>query len=512
MGIMPERLGNYRLTRLVHSGAQTEIWQAMSINMNEPWVLKVKSPKMLSQPEAARRLRHEFSVASGLKHTNTLRVNDFGNEQGFAYLSMQRFNGRSLRQLLKEMDRSLIDENLPLIIDQACAAISRLHQAGWIHTSLKPNHLMIDTDARLRLIDFSSAQPIKKRLLPTGGTSVKWFGSLYYVSPEQIRKQRLDVRSDIYSFGCLLYEMIQGRVPFTGANSQELLQKHVQAKVPRITVRSRYVTDALADLLAAMMAKEPAQRPAEMLFVQHEMRGIFQQADPVDWNRLIEEPDFELEDSEALEQRARQHGKSSAQSVDGSQQPSQPGRLHQLGTRLLQRFARLASRRWVQVSGVAALLLLVLVWGPRRENDASERQVLDQFQQIVRQMEQSPEDLQSVQLLVDQALDLQASVIPAADPAFPWRTELFWASQVLPRAVSEAKIGSPEQRPATNSLRVHLNNAQKYLDKAQEQRAAQGFLGLRPVYESDMFFWGIVVLDILGAAWIAKLLHFRKSS
>jgi serine/threonine protein kinase len=152
MGKMPERLGNYRLTRLVHSGAQTDIWQAMSIDMNEPWVLKVQSPKMLSHPEAARRLRYEFSVASGLKHANTLRVNDFGNEQGFAYLSMQRFNGRSLRQLLKEMDRSLIDENLPLIIDQACAAISHLHQAGWIHTSLKPNHLLIDTDARLRLI------------------------------------------------------------------------------------------------------------------------------------------------------------------------------------------------------------------------------------------------------------------------------------------------------------------------------------------------------------------------
>jgi serine/threonine protein kinase len=83
MGKMPERLGNYRLTRLVHSGAQSEIWQAMSIDMNEPWVLKVQSPKMLSHAEAARRLRHEFSVASGLKAHKYSASERFWNRSRF---------------------------------------------------------------------------------------------------------------------------------------------------------------------------------------------------------------------------------------------------------------------------------------------------------------------------------------------------------------------------------------------------------------------------------------------
>ncbi|HAC93057.1 MAG TPA: hypothetical protein DCF63_20860, partial [Planctomycetaceae bacterium] len=278
----PERYGNYRMSRLIHTGANCEVWQAMSIDTNQPRAIKLQSVKSSSAAQAAKLLRHDYTVVNSCKHRNIIRVFDCGTDQGITYIGMERFSGRSLRQIFTEKDRNAIEAGLPLIVDQLCAALHQLHTSGWVYASLKPGHVLVNDQQQLRLIDFTHAQPMRGGLRLLSGTP-KLVGSPYYFSPEQIRRQSLDSRSDVYSLGCLLYELIEGHVPFTGATPQELLNKHLQVKAPRITAKSKYVTDALVDLIGNMLAKEPAQRPDDMLIVRHELRRCFELADPVQW-------------------------------------------------------------------------------------------------------------------------------------------------------------------------------------------------------------------------------------
>jgi serine/threonine protein kinase len=153
---------------------------------------------------------------------------------------------------------------------QAASGLQYLHEQGWVHRDIKPDNFLVNEAGDATLIDFALAHRIRTGLskLFAGRTRIQ--GTRSYMAPEQIRGQSLDARADIYSFGCMLFELSSGRMPFTGINPEDLLRKHLNAPVPVLASVNRNVTSDFSDLVAMMMAKEADQRPDSVEdFIRH---------------------------------------------------------------------------------------------------------------------------------------------------------------------------------------------------------------------------------------------------
>ena len=132
---------------------------------------------------------------------------------------------------------------------------------GWIHRDIKPDNFLVKPSGDVKLIDFALAVRRKGGLARLFAGKTKIQGTRSYMSPEQIRGQPLDERADIYSFGCMVYELLGGKPPYTGTSTNELLNKHLRSPIPPLQASNRNVTDDFAQLGAAMLAKKPEDRP-----------------------------------------------------------------------------------------------------------------------------------------------------------------------------------------------------------------------------------------------------------
>ncbi len=250
-------LGPYRLTRLIRVGSTCQVWEALNEGDEKRYALKVLRPDKRDDKAQLNFLKHEFQVASGLSNPRVIRVHDMRNEAGTSFLVLELFSEVNLKQALRRGPEG-IAWLLTTIAEQAAEGLYYLHSKGWVHCDVKPDNFLVSRDGEVKLIDFTIAK--KKptslsRLLHRAAK--KPAGTLSYMSPEQIRCQALDERADVYSFGCVLYELVVGKPPFTGFNPSDLLNKHLSASVPSPLVANDNVTQDFADLVKSMMAKNP---------------------------------------------------------------------------------------------------------------------------------------------------------------------------------------------------------------------------------------------------------------
>lgn len=268
-------IGPYRPLRLVRAGHSCQIWEAIRDATGQRVALKVLQAEHRKDREQIACLRHECLVGQGLKHPHLIGIYEFAVDNGIPYVSMEYFESRNLKQWLRtDRESAAGAELIPQIIEQAGLGLAYLHDQGWIHRDVKPDNFLVNSQGTVKLIDLAIARRIRggwNRLLPLRG---KIQGTRSYMSPEQIRGGRLDQRADIYSFGCMLFEIVGGRPPYTGENSDHLLQKHLSAAVPPLASVCDAVTPQFAALVAAMMAKVPDARPATMHDVLREVRGL----------------------------------------------------------------------------------------------------------------------------------------------------------------------------------------------------------------------------------------------
>ena len=136
-----------------------------------------------------------------------------------------------------------------------------MHDQGWVHRDIKPDNFLVNDENHVRLIDFNLYPQDKKGLGKLLGNKMPVQGTYSYMAPEQIRGQAVDERADIYSFGCMVYELITGKLPFTATSPAELLNKHLKTKPQHISVLNKNVHADFADLVMRMLAKEPKDRP-----------------------------------------------------------------------------------------------------------------------------------------------------------------------------------------------------------------------------------------------------------
>ncbi len=218
----------YRIIRLLGRGGMGAVYQAFDNELDREVALKVIRADLAEDASVLQRFKREIQLSSTVTHKNVLRVYDLGESQGLKFLTMQFVEGEDLAGLFKREGR-LPMERVLHIFHQMCQGLGAAHEKGILHRDLKPSNIMIDRDGLVYLTDFGLARSVSGSGLTQTGTLM---GTPDYMSPEQVKGEPLDVRSDLYSLGIILYQMVTNHVPYSGDTAFEVMIQRVQ-KPPR---------------------------------------------------------------------------------------------------------------------------------------------------------------------------------------------------------------------------------------------------------------------------------------
>lgn len=260
MSVGKSFIGPFQLLRLIRNGTTTAVWEAKRIDEKERIALKVLLSDYRTDRDEIGQLKHEAMVGGFVNHPNVIKIFGYHEDQGFPLVSMQLYHARNLKIEIRERPEVLA-ENMYIVMRAAAEGLAHLHDVGWIHCDIKPDNYLVDEQANVKLIDFSIAVKDKKKgFLGLGSNKSKTIsGTRSYISPEQIRRKHLDVRADIYGFGCMLFEMMSGKTPYNAASPEQLLSKHLSAPIPNLLAVSGASKD-FAALVHTMLAKDPDKR------------------------------------------------------------------------------------------------------------------------------------------------------------------------------------------------------------------------------------------------------------
>ena len=208
--------------------------------------------ELARDPTARDQLLQEARAAAALNHPNIITIHDLGIQDGRAFICMELVEGESYASILKREERLPIAEVMHLIVS-ACQGLEHAHDRGIVHRDVKPSNILLTKEHRVKILDFGLAQPIQ-----TDDESSGFYGGTpKYIAPEQARGEATDARTDLYSFGAMVFELIAGRAPFIEGN---LIQHHLNTPPPPLKSVSPFVSDELDHLVRLCLAKEPSAR------------------------------------------------------------------------------------------------------------------------------------------------------------------------------------------------------------------------------------------------------------
>ncbi|MBX3415181.1 MAG: serine/threonine protein kinase [Pirellulales bacterium] len=269
-----DSIGPYRLLNLIMTGQTSQVWEAMHDIKRERFAIKILLPECAKESEHVSFMKNEFAVGSKLEHPRVIRLHELGTYQRAPYLAMEFFPYPNVKQYVRRGIEQ-VGFRIPQIIEQAAEGLAYFNEQGWIHRDVKPDNFLISPDGDVKLIDFALAMKVPKGLARLFASKPKKIqGTRSYMSPEQIRGLMLDQRTDVYSLGCAVFEMVTGKPPFTGASSNDLLMKHLKSPPPVLEAIDRNVTPEFGELVRRAMAKSPDQRPPSVQTFLDEFRTL----------------------------------------------------------------------------------------------------------------------------------------------------------------------------------------------------------------------------------------------
>jgi serine/threonine-protein kinase len=256
---MPVVNDRYRVERSVGRGGMAEVFLAHDLLLDRPVALKVLFPEYANDPNFVERFRREAQSAAGLTHPNIVAVYDWGKVNNTYFIAMEFVQGRTLASILKEKLRLTARQACDVAVDVA-SALGFAHENGVVHRDIKPGNILIGSTGQIKVADFGLARAlgsaVEDGLTQTGSV----MGTATYLSPEQAQGSQPDPRSDIYSLGVMMYEMVAGRAPFIGDNAVGIAYQQVHGVPPAL---SEFVADVPREfeaIVAKCMAKSAERR------------------------------------------------------------------------------------------------------------------------------------------------------------------------------------------------------------------------------------------------------------
>jgi serine/threonine-protein kinase len=249
---------HYQLEELLGRGASAKVYLARDLRHGRQVALKIIRPELAATVARGRFLR-EIHVAGQLQHPHIVPMLESGEAQGQLWYAMPYVRGESLRQLL-DRERALPVDTAVELARQLARALDYAHREGIVHRDLKPENILL-SDGQALIADFGLAKALEAggERLTANGMAV---GTAAYISPEQATSGEVDGRSDLYSLGCLLYEMLAGQPAFTGSSVQKIIAQRFALAPPSVQVLRPEVPDWLDDLVRCLLALDPAERLA----------------------------------------------------------------------------------------------------------------------------------------------------------------------------------------------------------------------------------------------------------
>lgn len=247
----------YELIEKIGSGGMAIVYKAKCHLLKRHVAVKILRPELVEDESFVARFKRESLAAASLSHPNIVNIYDVGEENGVYYIVMEYVNGKTLKEYIREKER-LEWEEAVRIAAQICSALKHAHKNGIVHRDIKPQNILISEDGTVKVADFGIARAVSSATVTIAGANV--MGSVHYFSPEQARGGYVDEKSDIYSLGIVLYEMVTGNVPFEGDTAISVALKHIQERVKPPWELNPSIPKSLNDVIEKATEKDQAGR------------------------------------------------------------------------------------------------------------------------------------------------------------------------------------------------------------------------------------------------------------
>lgn len=273
--------GRYQLTRIVASGGMATIYAALDLRLDRQVALKVMHPHLAQDEQFVTRFIREAKAAASLSHPNIVSVLDQGWNQGgvpCVFIVMELVEGATLRDYIHEQGALPIARALQIITPIA-SALAAAHKLGIVHRDIKPENILVSKEGRIKIADFGLARGALLGSTLTAESSVI-LGSVSYLSPEQVQRGISDARSDVYSLGIVLFEVLTGQKPFQGEDPVQIAIKHVNDRVPAPSSINPEISSEVDELVLRATDVNPDKRPKDAGEFQELLRSLSEKLDP----------------------------------------------------------------------------------------------------------------------------------------------------------------------------------------------------------------------------------------
>jgi serine/threonine protein kinase len=262
--------GRYQIIEELGRGGMGRVYKATDTKINEKVALKLIKPEIASDKKTLERFGNELRIARKIVHKNVGRMYDINEEKGAHYITMEYVSGQDLKGFIRQSRQMGVGTAIS-IIKQVCEGLSEAHKIGVIHRDLKPSNILIDREGNVRIMDFGIARSLKEKGITGAGVII---GTPEYMSPEQAEAKGVDRRSDIYSLGVILYEMLTGRVPFEGDTALSIAMKHKGEAPIDPKEYNAQIPDDLSKLILKCLEKDKGGRFQSAGEIQSELENI----------------------------------------------------------------------------------------------------------------------------------------------------------------------------------------------------------------------------------------------
>jgi len=294
--------GSYQIKEKIGSGGMADVYKAWDIQKQIYVALKILKNEYTENAEFVRRFKREATAMYNISHKNIVHIYEMGIYEGMYYIAMEYIEGITLKNIIKKHGALPIDVCI-YVTEQICDALAYAHGLGIVHRDIKPQNIIVIDDWTVKIVDFGIARDVSASTMTFMGTNV--MGSVHYISPEQARGEVVDQKSDIYSLGIVLYEMLTGVLPFEGDTTVSVALKHINEEMRKPSDIDPMLPESLSRIVMKAVQKRPECRYESALLMKEDLERAIDEPDGeyVTINELQEEVLEKIEEPEETDEK-----------------------------------------------------------------------------------------------------------------------------------------------------------------------------------------------------------------